>query len=56
MLRVIEFGCRVWTDNNGLFLATDKLDIDVLKGRLSLDDLNRELNRVAQRDQLPVLI
>ncbi len=51
LLRVIEFGFRLWRDNNGLFLVTDKLDGDVLKGRLSLDDLNRELSRAAQRDR-----
>jgi hypothetical protein len=51
LLRVNEFGFRVWRDNNGLFLVTDKLDIDVLKGRLSLEDLNLELNRIAKRDQ-----
>jgi hypothetical protein len=41
LLRIIEFGFRLWRDNDGLFLATDKLDYDVLKGRLSLDDLEK---------------
>ncbi len=50
LLRIIEFGFRLWRDNNGLFLATDKLDADALKRRLALDDLNRELNRDARRD------
>ncbi len=50
LLRNIEFGFRLWRDNNGLFLATDKLDADALKRRLALDDLNRELNRGARRD------
>ena len=49
LLRIIEFGFRLWRDNNGLFLATDKLDADVLRNRLALDDLNRELSRAAQR-------
>ena len=51
MLRVIEFGFRVWRDNDGLLLATDKLDGDVLKGRLAFDDLNREVSRAVERNR-----
>jgi hypothetical protein len=47
LLRAIDFGFRLWRDNDGLFLVTDKLDHDVLKDRLLLDDLNREVGRAA---------
>ncbi len=50
-LRAIDFGFRLWRDNDGLFLVTDKLDEEILKDRLSLDDLNQEVLRAAERRQ-----
>lgn len=43
LLRVIDFGFRVWKDNNGLFLATDKFDHGGLEERLEVPRVNRLL-------------
>jgi uncharacterized protein (DUF2384 family) len=49
VLRAVEVGFRVWPDNNGLFLATDKLDRRGLEERLYLSDLNPSLQEAANR-------
>ncbi len=43
LLRKVEFGFKVWPDNNGLLVLTDKLDLGGIKERLQLADLNRLL-------------
>jgi len=49
LLSDIEFGFRLWTDNNGIFLLTDKFNIDTLKNRLQVAALNRALQEAACR-------
>lgn len=46
LLRNVPFAFRVWSDNNGLFLATDRLSIDELPACLEVDKLERELAAV----------
>ena len=40
LLRATEFCFRVWPDGDGMLLLTDKLDLDGLKRRLRLHELN----------------
>lgn len=46
LLRHLPFSFRVWSDNNGLFLATDRLAIQELAKRLEIDKLERDLGAV----------
>ena len=43
LLRNIDFGFKLWPDNNGLFLISDKLNRGRLEERLELKDLNRSI-------------
>ena len=43
LLRAIEIGFKVWGDFNGLFLLTEKMDLQTLKGRLQVDKFNEIL-------------
>lgn len=49
LLEKIDFGFRVWPDNNGLFVLTDKLDTAALKARLDIMELNRALQEAQSR-------
>ena len=49
LLRNIEMGFKVWPDNNGLFVLTDKLDLGGLRERLQIADLNRMLQEAIPR-------
>ncbi len=51
LIRGIDLGFRLWPDNNGLFLVSDKLDREALEARLELADLNAELSEAAPRYQ-----
>ena len=46
VLELIEFGFKLWRDNNGLFLLSDKLDEEAFRKRLASPDLN-EIIRAA---------
>ena len=52
LLRDIEVGFRVWTDNNGLFVLTDKLNRDALRERVNVSDLDPLLQEAALRYDL----
>jgi hypothetical protein len=39
-LEVLEFGFKLWPDNNGLFVLSEKFDEDALRGRLAGPDLD----------------
>ncbi len=49
LLRTIEVGFRVWPDNNGLFLLSDKFDCDALKERLHVSELAPLLEEASRR-------
>jgi hypothetical protein len=49
LLRTIEMGFRVWPDNNGLLVLTDKLDLAALQERLQIASLNQMLQKAAPR-------
>lgn len=49
LLRNIEVGFRVWQDNNGLFLLSDKLDESALKERLHTPQLVASLKEASRR-------
>jgi hypothetical protein len=49
ILRTIEIGFRLWRDNNGLFVLTDKVDLPTLTERLNLAAFNHEIKEAAQR-------
>jgi hypothetical protein len=42
-----DFCFRAWQDGDALFLLTDKLDLDVLKRRLRLQELNSLIQEAA---------
>jgi hypothetical protein len=50
LLRFVDFAFRVWTDNDGLFLATDKLRLDEVTSLLHVQDLNRTLAQLPPQD------
>ena len=50
LLRFVDFAFRIWTDNDGLFLATDKLRLEELTSLLQIRDLNRRLAEVPPQD------
>ncbi len=49
LLRTVELSFKIWPDNNGLFVLSDKLDADALNVRLNLSDLNSMLANAAGR-------
>lgn len=49
LLRTVEVGFRVWPDNNGLFLLTDKLSAADLHERLRTPELNAAIAEAARR-------
>lgn len=49
LLSTIEVGFRVWPDNNGIFILTDKLDVNGLNDRLRGPDLNQLLEEASRR-------
>ncbi len=49
LLTHLEFGFRVWPDNNGLFLLTDKFDVVGLEARLNVTELNQALQNAQGR-------
>ena len=49
LLRSIEVGFKVWPDFNGIFLLTERLDLQALKDRLQITEFNKNLNRVLNR-------
>jgi hypothetical protein len=48
LLRATEFCFRVWPDGNGMLLLTDKLNLDVLKRRLRLHEMNPLIHEAAR--------
>ena len=50
LLRTIEVGFRIWQDNNGLFLVSDKLDERALNARLRTPQLASSLKEASRRD------
>ena len=48
ILRKTELGFRLWPDNNGLFVLTDKMNIDALEERLQISDLNVKIQEAAR--------
>jgi hypothetical protein len=49
LLRSLEVGFRIWQDNNGLFLLSDKLDESALKERLYTPQLVTSLKEASRR-------
>jgi hypothetical protein len=49
LLRAVEIGFRLWPDNNGLFLLTDKLDRQALNERLRVREINSLLTELDSR-------
>ena len=49
LLRAIDIGFRVWPDNNGLFLLSDKLDSNALRERLPASELATLLEEASHR-------
>jgi hypothetical protein len=49
LLEKIEIGFKVWPDNNGLFVLTDKFDIGALRERLGIAELNHALQEAQSR-------
>lgn len=49
LLRAIDIGFRVWPDNNGLFLLSDKLDSNALRERLRASELAMLLEEASHR-------
>jgi hypothetical protein len=43
LLREVEIGFKVWQDNNGLLLLTDKFGVDAMRGRLEATGLSVHL-------------
>jgi hypothetical protein len=43
LLKILEFGFKVWDDNNGLFILSDKLDEDAVRARLNNEELDTVL-------------
>jgi hypothetical protein len=50
LLRVVDFAFRLWTDNDGLILATDKLRPEEVGARLQIPDLNDRLAKLPAQD------
>ena len=50
LLRFVDFAFRLWTDNDGLFLATDKLNLEELTSLLQIQDLNRRLGEIPHQN------
>jgi len=49
LLRATEFCFKVWPDGDGLFLLTDKLDLDAFACRLEIPTLNPMIKEAARR-------
>jgi hypothetical protein len=43
VLETLEFGFRVWPDNNGLFILSDKLNADAFRNRLACPELDEAI-------------
>lgn len=49
LLGTLEFGFKIWTDNNGLFILSDKLNRDALRERVMDPNLDATI-RTAVRN------
>ncbi|MFZ1503109.1 MAG: hypothetical protein WAS50_08155 [Nitrospira sp.] len=49
LLGEIEIGFKVWQDNNGLFLTSRKHDLDAIRRRLDIIELNLFIEQIAAR-------
>ena len=50
LLRFVDFAFRLSPDNDGLFLATDKLKLEEVTSLLQIQDLNRRLAEIPPHD------
>jgi len=48
LLRATEFCFRIWSEGNGMLLLTDKLNLDILKRRLRLHEMNPLIQEAAR--------
>jgi len=46
VLTILEFGFRLWPDDNGLFILSDKLDEEALRKRVANPDLDATIRAV----------